>query len=297
LRKGKPRILVRAFRTRYWRPGTDFIAEIIKAIGKHARDGDFLAISEKAICTSLGRIVDEARIKPSSLSKALALWVKWVWGYFLGPFCHLRPETIAKLRSYPIKEGAAHKQVALRLTGLLTALTWGSEGGIDGSNLPFSYVSIPLEPREATRIARWIAKQVRSKLGIHITVLIVDSDRTYRLGPLYISPRLTAIRGIIGGLGIIAYLLGNALGLKSYPTPVASSRPGIAPELALRLASAASKVMGHGAGRDVWEMASRFGVGLTGVTWGMLSSVEHRPIVLIRILWPRGSQVWVGPSP
>ncbi|RLI11556.1 hypothetical protein DRO33_03880, partial [Candidatus Bathyarchaeota archaeon] len=181
---------------------------------------------------------------------------------------------------------------------LLAALMWGSEGGIDASNLPFSLVSIPLEPGLAARLASQLKERVSSELGVCLSVLIVDSDRTYKLGPLYISPRPTAIRGIIGRLGILAYVLGNALRLKSFPTPVASSEPDMRPEVALRLASVASRAMGHGAGRDVWEMASRFGVGLTEVTWEMLESVEHRPVVLVRPLRPRGRSARPGrPSP
>jgi len=32
----------------------------------------------------------------------------------------------------------------------------------------------------------------------------------------------------------------------------------------------------------VWDMARRFGTSLTGVTWEMLESVEHRPVVVLR---------------
>ena len=253
-----------------------------------ARDGDFLAVSEKAICTALGRLVDEARVRPGSLARALALWVRWGWGYVLGPLCRLRPETLAKLRSYPLAEGAAHKQVALGHAGLLAALMWGSEGGIDASNLPYSYVALPLRPREAVELAEQMAERVRRELGVRVTVLIVDSDRTYSLGKAFhISPRPTAVKGILGELGVLAYVLGNSLRLRGRPTPVAASEPGLDAELALRVARLAERVMGHGAGRDVWEMAARFGVELTGVTWEMLASVEHRPVALVRPC-PRG---------
>ena len=58
--RGRPlRLRARAFRTRYWRPGTDFCREVLRAVRGIIRDGDFLAISEKAICTALGRLVDE----------------------------------------------------------------------------------------------------------------------------------------------------------------------------------------------------------------------------------------------
>ena len=172
----------------------------------------------------------------------------------------------------------------MRLRGLLAALMWGSEGGIDGSNLPFSLVSLPLEPEEAQDIALELAGRARAELGKKVVALIIDSDRTYSLGPLHISPRKTAIKGIIGGLGAIAYVIGNALRLKGRPTPVASSYPRLGPELALRIASLAEKVMGHGAGRDVWEMAYRFGVGLTEVTWNMLESIPHKPVAIVRAL-------------
>jgi len=277
------RLRAKAFRTRYWRPGTDFTREVLRAIRKTVRDGDFVVVSEKAICTALGRLVDEARVRPSSLARFLAsFWVRRFWGHVLGPFCHLRPETLLKLRSYPAEEGAAHKQVVLWLKGFLHALMWGSEGGIDGSNLPFSYVSIPLEPDRAVEIARGLARAIREELGARVRVLIVDSDRTYTLGPLHLSPRPTAIKGILGGLGPITYVLGNALRLRGRPTPVASSDPGLPPEVALRVASVAERAMGHGAGRDVWEMASRFGVSLTSVTWEMLEAVEHRPVAIVR---------------
>ena len=277
------KLVARAFRTRYWRPGTDFLKEVLRAVGRTVKDGDFLVLSEKAISTALGKLVDESKIKPCSLARFLArFWMRVIWGYFLGPLCRMSLRTVMNLRSYPLEEGARHKHLALRASGLLGALMWGSEGGIDASNLPFSLVSLPLEPGEARAIAEEVAGALRRELGREATVLIVDSDRTYSLGPIHISPRPTAVRGIRGGLGLIAYVLGNALKLRGRPTPVASSDPELGAELALRIASLAEKVMGHGAGRDVWEMASRFGVGLTEVTWEMLESVEHKPVALVR---------------
>ena len=279
------RLVAKAFKSHYWRPGTDFVREAIRLVGGVLEDGDFLVVSEKAICTALGKLVDEAEVEASSLARFLAsFWTRRIWGHFLGPLCKLRPETLVKLCSYPLEEGASHKQVALRLRGPLAALMWGSEGGIDGSNLPFSLVSLPLGPEEAKGIASEISERARAELGKRVVVLIVDSDRTYSLGPLHISPRETAIKGIIGGLGAIAYVIGNAFRLKGRPTPIASSEPALAPELALRIASLAEKVMGHGAGRDVWEMASRFGVGLAEVSWEMLESVPHKPVAIVRAL-------------
>jgi F420-0:gamma-glutamyl ligase-like protein len=72
------------------------------------------------------------------------------------------------------------------------------------------------------------------------------------------------------------------LGFQSRATPIAYSGGVINPDWALTLANVAHRVRGHGAGRTVWDMADRMGVGLTGVTWEMLEEVEHYPIVILR---------------
>ena len=52
---------------------------------------------------------------------------------------------LVRLRNYPLESGSRHKQLALEQAGVLQALMFGSEGGIDGSNLPYAYVSLPLK--------------------------------------------------------------------------------------------------------------------------------------------------------
>ena len=65
-------------------------------------------------------------------------------------------------------------------------------------------------------------------------------------------------------------------------TPIALSGSSIRAETALQIAETANKARGYGAGRNVWDMAETFGVGLAEVTWDMLERVEHRPIVIVR---------------
>ena len=65
-------------------------------------------------------------------------------------------------------------------------------------------------------------------------------------------------------------------------TPLAVAGSQITTEEALEIAKIANRTRGAGAGRTVWDMAKTFNVELTGVTWKMLESVEHRPIVVIR---------------
>ncbi len=278
------RLRVKAIRVRtgYWTPGTDYVAEIVEAVRGLVRDGDIVVVSEKAISTARGLIVDESRFRPSLLARLLVrFWIRRMWGGPLGRWARLRPRTLKSLRNYPLELGARHKEVALRYVGLLQALRHYSEGGIDASNLPYSYVALPLS--EASREAMRIASAIAEKTGKRVSVLIVDSDKCFTWRNLHLSPRKVETRGLIHIGGFLTFLLGRMLRLKARATPVASI--GIEnPDLALMLAEVADKARGHGAGRTVWEMARRFGVELTGVTWSMLRSLEHHPIVILRLL-------------
>ncbi|PIX31901.1 hypothetical protein COZ60_02055, partial [Candidatus Bathyarchaeota archaeon CG_4_8_14_3_um_filter_42_8] len=113
-------------------------------------------VSEKAISTASNNIVDENGVRPSLSAKLIAkYWMRIVWGYFLGPLCHFQERLLQRLREYPFETGSRHKQVALQYAGLLQELMFGSEGGIDGSNLAYSYVSLPLKNADE------LAKKIR----------------------------------------------------------------------------------------------------------------------------------------
>jgi F420-0:gamma-glutamyl ligase-like protein len=273
-------IVIRAIRTAYWKPGDDYHRIILEAISKEVRDGDVLAISEKALAVALGRIVDESRVEAGLLARSLAaFWMRVVWGFVLGLLCHLKPANIAHLRSYPISEGAKHKQVCLRHVGFLQALRPFSEGGIDTTNLPYSLASLPLE--SPNRVAKEVRKTIADKLKKRVVVTIVDSDKTYSRSGIHLASRPTGIPGIVNH-GFFAYLIGRGFRWKARSTPLAWVGSKVTPEYALRVAGLANKARGHGAGRTAWDMAVRFGVGLTGVDWEMLGRVEHRPLVILR---------------
>ena len=275
------RCSVRAIITGYWTPGSDYLRIIASSLRGRIEDGDIVVVSEKALAVAKGLIIDEGQVKPGLLARILArLWMRIIWGFFLGRICHLREVNIQRLRRYPLKEGSAHKQVALIHAGFLEALHWGSEGGIDGSNLPFSYVSLPLD--DPGGVAEEIRLHLLRELGRRVTVMIVDTDKTYSLGGFHFTHRPVQMRGIHQFLGVIAYVLGRALRLKRRATPLAVSGVELDAESALDMAEAAHKARGSGAGRTVWDMAERFGVSLTGVTWDMLRSIRHKPIVIIK---------------
>jgi len=265
----------------YWKPGDDYIQDIIEAIKHTVDDGDYVTISEKAVSTALGNLIDEKNIQPSNLARLIAkYWMPIVWPYILGPICHLRQKTIDDFRSYPAEEGSQHKQLALENGGFLQALMHGSEGGIDGSNLPYSYVCLPLE--NGQDVATELRKRIETDLGKKVSVVIVDTDKTYSLKGFHFTPRPKPIKGIHSFGGVLAYVAGRSLKLKKRATPLAISGPKITTEEAIEVAKVANRTRGAGAGRTVWDMTKTFNVSLTSVTWKMLSSVKHHPVVIIR---------------
>jgi F420-0:gamma-glutamyl ligase-like protein len=276
-----PRYNALALTTAYWKPKTDYLIAIVEAVAKKVKDGDFVVVSEKAISTARGNIVDENRVKPSLSAKLLAmLWMPVVWGYFLGVLSRFGKRLLLRIRSYPRENGGRHKQVALENAGLSQALMFGSEGGIDGSNLPYSFVSLPLQDSQA--VADEIRERILQQLGKRVTVVIVDTDKTYGFRNFYFTPRPKPMKGINSGGGVVAYVVGRALRLKRRPTPLAFAGVRLPVETALTIANVADKARGPGSGATVWDMAARFKVPATGVSWGMLAQLNHKPVVIVR---------------
>lgn len=281
--------------TRYWRPGDDYCQIILQAISGKIENGDIVAVSEKALAVAQGRIVDESKAKPSIFSRILTVfWMRLIWGRLLGRLCHMRRVNIARLRTYPLSEGARHKQVSLEHVGMLQALQPFSEGGIDTTNLPYSLVSLPLESPGA--LAETIRETIASGLHKTVNVLIVDSDKTYSCCGLHLVPRTTDVQGIVE-LGFFAYIIGRGFRWRARSTPLGWAGSSVSTEEALRAAGLANKARGYGAGSTVWDMAARFGVGLTEVNWQMLEQVEHKPIVILRFLSNRRSPSCQGLYP
>ncbi|MGF3522663.1 MAG: coenzyme F420-0:L-glutamate ligase [Candidatus Bathyarchaeia archaeon] len=270
-----------ALTTKYWKPKTNYLNEVVAAVENRVKDGDFVVVSEKAISTALGNIVDENKFAPSLNSKLLALfWMRFVWGYFLGVMCRFGHRLLFRLREYPVEAGSRHKQVALQYSGPLQALMFGSEGGIDGSNLPYSYVSLPL--KDAQQVAEQIRQQIKRKLNKKVAVVIVDTDKTYTFRNFHFTPRPKPMRGIHSKGGVVSYVVGKFLKLRRRPTPLAVAGRAVNAETALTVANVADRARGPGSGATVWDMAARFNVSPTGVSWSMLSEINHKPIVIVR---------------
>lgn len=270
-----------AVATKYWRPRGNYLEEIIKSVKGKVSDRDFVVISEKAISTATNNILDENNVKPSLNAKLIAkYWMRIIWRYLLGPLCHFREKLIRYLCEYPVEMGSRHKQVALQYAGLLQALMFGSEGGIDGSNLAYAYVSLPLD--NADWIAEKIRRRIRQRLGKKVFVMIADTDKTYSFRNFHFTPRPKPIKSIHSFGGFISYTIGRMFKLKRRPTPVAVAGCKVSVEEALKVANIANRVRGFGAGKTVWDMAEKFKAELTGVSWEMLETVRHKPLVIIR---------------
>ena len=267
--------------TCFWRPGQDYLQSIVHAIEGKLRDRDFIVISEKALSTALNNMVDESIVKPSLGAKVIAgPWMRVVWGYCLAFLCRFDKRLMGVLREYPYVMGSRHKQVALQHAGLLGALMFGSEGGIDGTNLPYACVSLPL--KNGKEIAESIRAHVNSALRKNAFVMIADTDKTYSMRSFHFTPRPSPIKGIHSFGGVASYLVGRFLKLRRRATPIAVAGIQISVEQALKVAEAANRARGYGAGKTVWAMAEGFGVGLNCVSWEMLERVKHKPIVIVR---------------
>jgi F420-0:gamma-glutamyl ligase-like protein len=157
---------------------------------------------------------------------------------------------------------------------------FGSEGGIDGSNLPYSFVSLTLE--NAEKVAEDIHAHLRQQLRKKAGVLIVDTDKTYSMRGFHFTPRPKPIKGIVTFGGVFSYVAGRMLKLRRRATPVAVAGCRLNVETALEIASIANRARSYGAGRTVWDMAEKFDTGLAQVTWEMLETVKHKPIVIVR---------------
>ncbi len=270
-----------AVATDFWKPGENYLDKITDALEKKVADDDFVIISEKAISTSIGRIIDESDISPGLSARIISrFWMRIIWGYFIGLLCHFGQRLQQRLRRYPLDPGSRHKQVALQNAGLSQALLFGSEGGIDGSNLPYSYVSLPLT--NTSEIAEKIRHQILQTLEKRICIMIVDTDKTYTYRNFHFTSRPKPLRGIHYSAGVAGYIIGRAFGFKRRSTPLAVAGCALQAEEALRLANIADKVRGPGSGATVWDMAARFNVAVTAVSWEMLSEISHKPIVILR---------------
>jgi len=142
------------------------------------------------------------------------------------------------------------------------------------------YVSLPLS--NGRQVAYQLKREIEERLRKRTEVMVVDGDTTYSLRNLHLAPRRVETAGLTHFGGFLTFVIGRMAGLKARPTPIAFSDNSINPDWALTLAAIAHRASAKGAGRTVWGMSQRYQVGLTEVTWAMIRSAVHTPIIILR---------------
>jgi F420-0:gamma-glutamyl ligase-like protein len=131
-------------------------------------------------------------------------------------------------------------------------------------------------------LAEEIHQQIWRKLKKKVYVIIVDTDKTYSFRNFHFTPRPKPMKGIHSFGGVAAYLIGRMFKLRKRSTPLAVAGGKLQAEEALKIASIADRARGPGSGATVWDMAARFNVAVTGMSWVMLSQMKHKPVVVVR---------------
>ncbi len=265
--------------TDYIKPG-EGLDKIIDKAGSSAENGDYLVVSETPIAISQGRIVDESKYEPSFMAFILSdIWSKYLWGYLLGPLLKIKKRTVKNLRKLP-REARAHKEVVLEHYGIKHALKPGSEAGIDLSNLPGALVS--LLPENPKSVSEYIAEKILEDHGKDVTVLIIDTDATYKLLGRYFTALPYAIDGIKADMGVWGYFLGR-FSETTLPTPLAASKE-IGINKALKIAKIVEdyhKSREHNI-ETVYDMEKFFNEEKNEITIKDLESIKHVPAVIVR---------------
>jgi F420-0:gamma-glutamyl ligase-like protein len=267
--------------TNYIQPNQSYDI-IIDALEDFVEENDYLVISETPIAISQGRIVDESEFKPSWAAYLLAdWWSKYLWGYLLGPIFRVKKRTVRNLKRLPI-EARSHKELILRYYGWKHALKPASEAGVDLSNVPGTYVS--LLPEHPEKVVEDISSKIYSRTGKKVTVIIIDTDATYRFAGIDFTSLPYAISQIKSNLGIFAYLLGR-VGTIQGPTPLAVSK-ALGIEKILEISSMAEECQKENeiTMETIYDMAQTFEEDFSGITVDMLDSVPHTPAVIVRML-------------
>ena len=203
-------------KTDYINPGGSYDV-IIEGAVKFLKDDDFLVVSETPLSIAQGRLVDESEFKPSISAYFLAeIWSKYLWGYIFGPILRIKKRTIKNLKKLP-PEARSHKEVILNYYGWKHALKPASEAGVDLSNAPGTLVS--LLPHDPQSVSEVMEKKILDTSGKKVTVMIIDTDATYKIRKTMFTSLPISIPQIKNNMGIFGYLLGR-VGKKFHPLAI-----------------------------------------------------------------------------
>ncbi len=266
-------------KTAYIKPRESYDIIIENAV-KFLKDDDFLVVSETPLSISQGRLVDESNYKPSKSAYFLAdLWSKYLWGYLLGPLLRIKKRTIKNLRRLP-PEARSHKELILNYYGWKHALKPASEAGVDLSNAPGTFVS--LLPSDPQGVAEEMERKILNLSGKKVTVMILDTDATYKIRNRMFTSLPISIPEIKNDLGIFAYMLGR-LGKIAGPTPLGISKSHEMDYIMMIAVAAEECQKNHENSMEtVYDMQKLTDGSISTITEDMLDSITHMPAVIVR---------------
>lgn len=135
----------------------ELILESLKKENLKIEDGDVLALASKTVAYTQGRVIKLSDINPSEEAEELAKKFS------------LRPEFAEMILQEADRiYGGVEKAVLTLKNGVLTA-----NAGMDNKNAPEDHVI--LWPKDVTEWTKRIRKEIMSRTGKNIAVLIVDS--------------------------------------------------------------------------------------------------------------------------
>jgi len=176
--------------------------------------------------------------------------------------------------------------LSLRLGGIKHFLKPLSEAGIDTTNLPYTYVSIPL--KNVDKIISELKSRIETLTSMRIHILVVDSDKCFqprRYRNIAFATRSVKIKGIID-LGAIAYFMGKKFKkyFIAYPTPVAYTGPWLGLKTLLRIAKIVDEIRGSGVGANIVEALRLLDVkSFDSMKWKDLMGLKHYPVAIVRV--------------
>ena len=270
---------------RYWYPGANVVKEIWRTYKDTLRPGDIIALSDKALSIAYGSIYDEKLIHPDPITKFMTYIVSKIFWAKVMHYMFLE-DTLSILTSTPLNVLASHKKLSIKIGGLKHFLKPLSEAGIDTTNLPYTYVSLPIQ--NIDKIVNELKEQLELLSSMPINILVIDSDKCFQpkgYRSIAFATRPTGIKGIID-LGAIAYFIGRRFKkyFVEYPTPVAYTGPWLGLRALLKISKIVDEKRGHGLGRNIIEVLRRLGKrSYDEVTWRDLGRVKHYPAIVVRI--------------
>ncbi len=277
--KSKSNLVTIPIKTDYINPGESYDV-IIEGAVKFLKDDDFLVVSETPLSIAQGRLVDESEFKPSISAYFLAeIWSKYLWGYIFGPILRIKKRTIKNLKKLP-PEARSHKKVILTYYGWKHALKPASEAGVDLSNVPGTLVS--LLPHDPQGVSEEMERKILDISGKRVTVMIIDTDATYKLRNTLFTSLPISIHQIKNNMGIFGYLLGR-VGQIIGPTPLGISQPHKIENIMMIAVAAEECQKNHENNMEtVYDMQKLSEGDFNDVTVEKLNSITHMPAVIVR---------------